>query len=127
MARSIHFVHFIHPYMNPLPSATCCVSQSQLGTSWYIATTSQIGRVFYVLVRHRKNVSNRFILLTYQLRRRDDVSALSRTLKLVSEMGQFLSGTKAVHFSATSGGSASLKYQLVRCYNISKTSVSFRY
>ena len=42
----------------------------------------------------------------YQLRRRDDVSALSRTLKLVCKMGQFLLGTKAVPFSETSGGSA---------------------
>ena len=58
---------------------------------------------------------------------RDDVSAWSRTLKLVPKRGQFLLGTKAVHFSQTSGGSASLKYQLVCRYNISKTSVSSRY
>ena len=105
----------------------CYIGQSQLGTSWYIATTSQIGRCFYVPVRHRKNVSNRFVLLTYQFRRRDDVSALSRALKLVSKMCQFLLGTKAVHFSGTSGGSTLLKYQLVPRYNISKTTVSFRY
>ena len=107
-------------------SATCCVGPSQLDTSWYIATTSQIGRVFYIPVRHHKNVSDRFVLLTYKLRRRDEVSALSRTLKLVSKIGEFLLSTKAIHFSGTSGGSASLKYQLVGRY-ISKMSVSFRY
>ena len=79
-------------------SATCCVGQSHLATSLNIATTSQIGRFFYVPVRHRKNVSNRSVLLTYQLRCRDDVSALSRTLNLVAKMGQFLLGAKAVHF-----------------------------
>ena len=65
---------------------------------------------FYVSVRHCRNVSNRSDLLTYQVRRCDDVSACSRTLKSVTKMGQFLLGTKAVHFSQTSGGSVSLKY-----------------
>ena len=82
---------------------------------------------FYARVGHCRNVSNMSVLLTYQLRRCDDASAWSRTLKLVTKMGHFPLGTKAVHFSETSGGSASLRYQLVRCYNISKTSVSFSY
>ena len=78
-------------------------------------------------MRHCRNVSNRSVLLTYQLRYWDDVSAWSRTLQLVSKIDQFLSDTKTVHFSQTFGGSASLKYQLIHHYNISKTSVSFRY
>ena len=49
-------------------------------------------------VRRRQNFSNRSVSLTYQLRCRDDVSAWSRTFKLVSEMGQFLLGTKQYVF-----------------------------
>ena len=78
-------------------------------------------------MRHCRNVSNRSVFLTYQLRRWDDVSAWSRTLKLVSKIDQFLLDPKTVHFSQTTDGSASLKYQLIHHYNISKTSVSFRY
>ena len=97
--------------------------------SWSVTLSYQLvhHEIFYVQVRHCRNVSNRSILLTYQLRLCDDFSAWFRTLKLITKMDQFLLGTKAVHFSQTSGGSASLKYQLVRCYNISKTSVSFSY
>ena len=51
-------------------------------------------------MRRRKNVSNRSVLLTYQLRRRDDVSAWSETFKLVTKMGQFLLGTKVVRLLA---------------------------
>ena len=54
---------------------------------------------FYAPVRHCRNVSNRSVLSTYKLRRCDAVSAWSRTLKLVAKMGQFILGTKAVHFS----------------------------
>ena len=95
--------------------------------SWSVTLSYQLvhHEIFYVQVRHCRNVSNRSILLTYQLRRCDDVSAWFRMLKLVTKMDQFLLGTKAVHFSQTSGGSASLRYQLIRHYDISKTSVSF--
>ena len=48
----------------------------------------------YVPVKHRKNVSNRSVLLTYQLRHRDGVSAWSRTLILVTKMDQFYLGTR---------------------------------
>ena len=94
--------------------------------SWSVTLSYQLvhHEIFYVQVRHCRNVSNRSILLTYQLRRCDDFSAWFRTLKLITKMDQFLLGTKAVHFSQTSGGSASLRYQ---CYNISKTSVSLSY
>ena len=54
--------------------------------------------VIYVPVRRPKNVSNRSVLLTYQLRRCDDVSLLSKTFKLVSKMGQFLLGTRQYIF-----------------------------
>ena len=59
---------------------------------------------FYVPVRSRKNVSNRPVLLTYQFRRRDDVSAWSRTVILVTKMDQFYLGTRRlslVHDLAT--------------------------
>ena len=48
----------------------------------------------YVPVRRRKNVSNRSVLLTYQLRRLDDVSAWFRSLILVTKMDQFYLGTR---------------------------------
>ena len=75
---------------------------------------------FYVPLRHCRNISNRSVLLTQQLRR-DDVSAWSRTLKLVTKLGQFLLGTKAVHFSQTSGGSASLRPVLRHIKNVGLT------
>ena len=78
---------------------------------------------FHVTLKHGRNVSNR----SDQLGRFDNVSAWFSALKSVTKMGQFLLGVKAVHFLQTSGGSASLRYQLVRCYNISKTWVSFSY
>ena len=88
----------------------------------------------YVPVRRRKNVSNRTFLLKYQLKRRDDVSAWSRAFKLVTEMAHFFlggegeggGGTKVVRFPGTSSDSVSLRYQMVRRYNVSKVSVSFR-
>ena len=51
----------------------------------------------YVPVRRRKKVSNRTVLLTYQLRR-DDVSAWSRTLILVTKMDQFYLGLGSTFF-----------------------------
>ena len=68
------------------------------------------------------------------MRRHNDISAWFETLKLVTKMGQFLLRTmqyyfvllRTIHFHSMSGGSFSLKYQLVPCYNVSKTSVSFR-
>ena len=63
--------------------------------SWSVTLSYQLvhHEIFYVQVRHCRNVSNRSILLTYQLRRCDDVSAWFRMLKLVTKMGQFLSDT----------------------------------
>ena len=72
--------------------------------SWSVSPSYQLvhrcgisnwSSIFYVPVRHCRNASNRSVLLTYQLRRCDDVSAWSRTLKLVTKMGQFHLGTKA--------------------------------
>ena len=54
--------------------------------------------IFKVSVRHCRNVSDRSVLLTCQLRHCDDVSVWSRTLKLVTKMGQFPLGSMAVHF-----------------------------
>ena len=110
-----------------VPIETCCIGQSQLGTSWYIAMTSKIGLFFFTYQLDIAKTSQIVCLLMYQLRPCDDVPALYRTLKLVCKMDQFLLGTNTVHFTRTSGGSASLKHQLVRRYNISNTSVSFRY
>ena len=96
------------------------VGQSHLGTSWYITTTYQISRVFYVPLGRRKNVSDRSVLLTYQLIRRDDLAAWSWTFKLVKKCGT-LFWVPGSAFFGISGGSASLRYQLQRCYNVSKT------
>ena len=52
----------------------------------------------YVPVRRRKNVSNRSILLTFQLKRRDDVAAWSRALILVTKMDQFYLVTRQYVF-----------------------------
>ena len=49
----------------------------------------------------RKEVSTSSVLLTYQLRRRDDVLAWSGTFKLASKMGQFLGGTSQYTFTAS--------------------------
>ena len=92
-----------------------------------LLSLKELFTIFYTPMRYCRNVSNRSVLLTYQLRRFDDVSAWSRTLKLVTKNGQFLLGTNAVIVSETSGDSASLRYRLVRRCNISKTSVSFSY
>ena len=48
----------------------------------------------YVPVKRRKNVSNRSVLLTYQLRHRDGFSAWFRTLILVTKMDQVYLGTR---------------------------------
>ena len=74
---------------------------------------------------HRYEVSNWSALLTYQLRRRDNVSAWPKTFKLVTIMGQFLLVTR--RFLDISGSSICLRYHLVCRYNVSKTSVLFRY
>ena len=66
-------------------------------TNWSFLNWSQIG--IYVPVRRRKNVPNRSVLLTYQLRCRDDVSAWSKTLILVTEMEQFYLGITQYLFS----------------------------
>ena len=79
-------------------------------------------------MRHRKDVSNGSDELTYQLQLHDDVSAWSGMFKLVTKMVQFLLCVYcAVNFLGVSGGSVSLTYKLVRCYNVSKMSVLFRY
>ena len=62
----------------------------------------------YVPVKCRKNVSRRSVLLTYQLRRCDDVLSLSRTFKLVSKISQFLGGVLGSTFFSISDGSVSL-------------------
>ena len=87
--------------------ALVSLNQVQVGT---LLRRLKLLGFFYIPFRHHKNVSSRFVLLTYQLRRRDNVSALFRTLKLVSKMGQFLLCTKAINFSGTLNGSAALKY-----------------
>ena len=51
-----------------------------------------------VPVKRRKNVSSRSALLTYQLRRCDNVLASSRTFKLVSKINRFLLGTRQYVF-----------------------------
>ena len=66
------------------------LTQVPVGTS--LRRLKLVGFI-YVPVRRCKNVSNRSVLLTHQLRR-DDVSAWSRAFKLVSKMGQFLLGTR---------------------------------
>ena len=58
----------------------------------------EIHYFIYVPARHRKNVSNRSVLLTYQLKRCDDVSAWSRTFKLVNKTGQFILDTRQYIF-----------------------------
>ena len=78
----------------------------------------------YVPVRRRKNVSNRFDLLAYQLRRRDDASAWSWTWSGKWFNFFWIIGSM---FFGIYGDSVSLRYQLVRLYNVSKTQVSFRY
>ena len=113
-------------YSNDFKKTVKLVSLTQVPVATSLRCLKLV-EFFYVPVRHCKNVSDRSVLLAYQLKRCDDLSAWSTTLKLVTKMGQFLLGTKAVHFSQTSGGSASLKYQLVRRYNISKASLSFSY
>ena len=67
-------------------------------TSWYIASMSKVGRFYLHTSGTLKNLLNRSILLTYQLRRHDDVSSWSKTFKLVSKMGQFTLGTRQYLF-----------------------------
>ena len=66
-------------------------------SNWSFLNWSQIG--IYVPVRRRKNVPNRSVLLTYQLRCRVGVSAWSQTLILVTEIEQFYLGTTQYLFS----------------------------
>ena len=54
----------------------------------------------YVPVIRGKGISNRSVLLMYQLKCQDDVSAWSRTFKMVTKMGKFLLGTRQCVFSA---------------------------
>ena len=72
--------------------------------SWSVSLRYQLVRrlklvgFIYVPVKRRKNVSSRSVLLTYQLRRCDDVLAPSRTFKLASKMSPFLLGTRQYVF-----------------------------
>ena len=54
----------------------------------------------YVPVRRRKKVSSRSTLLTYHLRHRDDLSAWSRTLILVTKIDTFYLGTRQYVYPA---------------------------
>ena len=56
-------------------------------------------------MRRWKGTSDRSVLLSYHLRRRDDVSAWSRDVEIGHQKG-------SVHFHSFSGGSVSFKYQL---------------
>ena len=96
----------------------------------YVPVSTSLRRLklvgfIYAPVRRHKDVSNRSDEFMYQLRRHGDVSAWSGAFKLVTKMGQFLLRTISVNFLGVSAGSVSLRHQLVRCYNVSKTSVSF--
>ena len=53
----------------------------------------------YAPLRRCKDVSNRSVLLTYQLKRRDDVSAWFRTFTLGTRMGEYLLGKRQYIFS----------------------------
>ena len=66
---------------------------------------------------------------TSQRRRKryDDVSAWSGTFKLVTKMSHFFRLLCSTYFFRVSGSSVFLRYQLVRCHNVSKTLVSLRY
>ena len=55
----------------------------------------------YVPVRRRKDVSNRSIFLTYHQRRRHDVSAWSRTFRLVTTRTKYFVGTRQYVFKAS--------------------------
>ena len=68
-----------------------CFIQVPLGTS--LRRLKLVGFI-YVPVRRCKDVSNRSVLLIYQLRCRDDVSVWSKTSKLVTRMGQFPLGIR---------------------------------
>ena len=76
-------------------------------------------------MRHHKGISNRSVLLMYQLRRCDNVSAWSRKSKLVTKMSLFF-GCKAVGFYGVSCDSIPFRYRLVCHYDVSKT-VLFRH
>ena len=75
-------------------SATYLVGQCHLGTSSCITRTSHIGRFCLLTSKASQRRLNRSVLLTYQLKHRDDISIWSRLFKLVIEMGQFLLGTR---------------------------------
>ena len=70
-------------------------------TSWSLLLRLKLVGFIYISVRRGKDVSDRSSLLTYQLRRRDDVSAWSRTLISVTKMDQFHLVTGQFVFSAS--------------------------
>ena len=90
--------------------------------------TSQIGR-FYL---RTSETSQRCLKMVRRIDvpvatlRHNDVSAWFGTFTLVTKMGHSFA-YYAVNFFGVSGGLVSLRYQLLRCYNVSKTSISFRY
>ena len=53
------------------------------------------------IVTSRKDVSNRSVLLTYQLRRRNNISALASTFNLLIRISQFILGTRKQIFAAS--------------------------
>lgn len=101
-------------------SGTCYIRQSHWGTCWYITTKPQIGSLKQV----------RFIdVLDIRC---NDVSVWSRKFKWVTKVGQkffffFGGGVLGGIFFGISSGSASLKCRILCHYNVSKTSVTFRY
>ena len=110
-------------------SARCPVGKYQLGTSWYVTTTAQIGRFFYLPVRRPRNTSNRPVLLTYQLRRRDYVSAWQGHSNLSTRQYVFW------HLIKVSIGTSLQRLKLVgfiyiplrRCKDVTNRSISFTY
>ena len=115
-------------------SARCPVGKSQLGTSWYITTTSHIGRFFYVPVRRHRNASNRPVLVTYQLRRRGYVSAWQGHSNL-GTMQYVFWHLRWFSLIKVSIGTSSQPLNLVgfiyipmrRCKDVTNRSVSFTY
>lgn len=78
-------------------------------------------------MKQSKDISNRSVFSSYQLRRHDYVPAWFGTLKLVTKKSWFSFGYQVVHFYCISVGSIFLRYQQVCLYDVSKASVSFRY
>ena len=113
------------PVETSLQSVTL-VSLTQVAVGKSLRRLKLVGFI-YVPVRRWKDVSNWSVLLTYQLRRHDVVSAGSETFKSVSKMDQFILGTIQYVSSVSQVVQSLLRYQLVRHYNVSKSLVSFRY